>query len=178
MDYGGREDALHDPVPIRNLSAILEKNAPDDFRWETKEIGESGYRSAESLTSGLLSVFDGWYYPSDSFFTDGISGGEKHAEDLSQRMGYPIGLADLLSEPDLNRIGYQFLEEKRVREAILFFKNSVDAHPDSWISYDSLAEAYMINGEEDRAILHYQRSLELNPDNVNAVEMLKRLQQN
>jgi cytochrome c-type biogenesis protein CcmH/NrfG len=65
-----------------------------------------------------------------------------------------------------------------VREAILFFKNSVDAHPDSWISYDSLAEAYMINGEEDRAILHYQRSLELNPDNVNAVEMLKRLQQN
>jgi Tfp pilus assembly protein PilF len=52
----------------------------------------------------------------------------------------------------------------------------VDAHPDSWISHEGLAEAYMVNGEEDRAIRHYQRSLELNPDNDNAVEMLEKLQ--
>jgi predicted alpha/beta superfamily hydrolase len=148
MDYGGHEDSLHDPAPIHNLTALFVEHAPDDFRWETSEIGESGYRSAESLTSGLLAVFDGWYYPSDSFFSDGISGGEKHVEGLSQRLGYSIGLADLLSESDLNRLGYQFLEEKRVNEAILFFTKAVDAHPDSRISSESLAEAYAVTQKE------------------------------
>jgi hypothetical protein len=38
--------------------------------------------------------------------------------------------------------------------------------------YDSLGEAHMLNGDRDRAIELYRRSLEINPDNGNAVTML------
>jgi cytochrome c-type biogenesis protein CcmH/NrfG len=41
--------------------------------------------------------------------------------------------------------------------------------------YDSLGEAYMINGQAEYAIKNYEKSLALNPDNTNALEMLKRL---
>ena len=48
-------------------------------------------------------------------------------------------------------------------------------HPDAFNTYDSLGEAYMKAGQRDRAIKNYRKSLELNPDNVGAVEMLKKL---
>jgi predicted alpha/beta superfamily hydrolase len=177
MDYGGQEDAFHESAPIHDLCSLFEENAPEDFRWVAQEIGESGYRSAESLTRGLLVVFDGWYYPTDLLITDGTDGGEKHVEGLSRRLSYSIEISDLLPEPDLIRLGYRYLEQENMEEAIQYFRMSVDSHPDSWISHDSMAEAYMKHGDIERAIQHYRRSVELNPDNVNAIEMLKELQQ-
>ena len=47
--------------------------------------------------------------------------------------------------------------------------------PNSSNVYDSYGEACMLNGDDDEAIKNYKRSLELDPDNVNAIEMLKEL---
>ncbi|MGH9906168.1 MAG: DUF3471 domain-containing protein [Pyrinomonadaceae bacterium] len=43
-------------------------------------------------------------------------------------------------------------------------------------TYDSLGEAYMVNGDKELAIQNYKKSLELNPQNTNAVDMIKRLE--
>lgn len=43
--------------------------------------------------------------------------------------------------------------------------------------YDSLGEAYMIIGDKVLAIRNYERAVELNPQNTNAIEMLKKLRQ-
>ncbi|MBE0634644.1 tetratricopeptide repeat protein [Candidatus Bipolaricaulota bacterium] len=42
-------------------------------------------------------------------------------------------------------------------------------------THDSLAEAYAVVGEKDLAITHYNKSLELNPDNDNATTELAKL---
>jgi cytochrome c-type biogenesis protein CcmH/NrfG len=47
--------------------------------------------------------------------------------------------------------------------------------PESANAWDSLAGAYMIGGKE-LAIAYYRKSLELNPDNRDAVESLKKLE--
>ena len=47
--------------------------------------------------------------------------------------------------------------------------------PQSGNAWDSLAEAYMDNGDKGRAIQYYQKSLELNPANDNARQMIKKL---
>jgi len=52
---------------------------------------------------------------------------------------------------------------------------SVSEHPESWNVYDSLGEAYMKQGEKELAIENYQKSLELNPNNENGKDMLKKL---
>ena len=41
--------------------------------------------------------------------------------------------------------------------------------------WDSLGEAYMEKGQHDLAIENYRKSLELNPDNENATEMIVRM---
>jgi hypothetical protein len=43
------------------------------------------------------------------------------------------------------------------------------------IPVDSLAEAYAAKGEKALAIKNYAKSLELDPDNTNAVEKLNQL---
>ena len=78
-------------------------------------------------------------------------------------------------EDAMNNLGYQLLAAKKLKEAIRIFELNVEAYPKSSNAWDSLAEAYMIAGK-DLAIQYYRKSLELNPDNTNAVEMLKKLE--
>lgn len=84
-----------------------------------------------------------------------------------------------LSESEMNSLGYYFLNtRKAVDAAVAVFRLNVEAFPNSANAYDSLGEAYMAKGDKELAIRNYQRSLELNPQNTNAVEMLKKLRAN
>jgi dienelactone hydrolase len=78
-------------------------------------------------------------------------------------------------EPELNLLGYQLLGDGRVRDAIAIFKLNVEMFPAGFNTYDSLGEAYLAAGERELAIRNYRRSLELNPQNTNAAQVLKRI---
>ncbi len=80
-----------------------------------------------------------------------------------------------VSESQLNALGYRLLSMRKVREAIEILKLNVEAYPQSANVYDSLGEAYIINGDKELAIRNYQRVVELTPQNTNAIEMLKKL---
>ena len=86
-----------------------------------------------------------------------------------------LAAEDIVEENALNNIGYAFLRKKQYPEAIKIFKLNVEAYPDSWNGYDSLAEAYMNSGQKNLAIQFYEKSLQLNPDNENGKKMLEKL---
>jgi Tfp pilus assembly protein PilF len=79
------------------------------------------------------------------------------------------------SEARMNILGYQHLQSGKTKEAIELFKLNVMAYPESANTYDSLGEAYMTNGENDLAIYNYKRSLELDPKNQNAKDMIDKM---
>ena len=79
------------------------------------------------------------------------------------------------SEGELNSLGYQLLEMKNFKEAIRILQLNVEAYPQSSNAYDSLAEAYMDDGDRELSIKNYKKSLELDATNSNAVEKLKKL---
>jgi tetratricopeptide (TPR) repeat protein len=80
-----------------------------------------------------------------------------------------------LGEMDVNMLGYRMLQSGRDELAVAVFEWNVDAYPESFNVYDSLAEAHMHAGRHDRAIALYRRSLELEPGNDNAREMIRRM---
>jgi CubicO group peptidase (beta-lactamase class C family) len=80
-----------------------------------------------------------------------------------------------LNPGQLNAIGYGLLRSGDHDGAIRVFALNVEAYPSEANAYDSLAEAYMMAGQTERAIANYRRSLELDPKNANAVAMLKKL---
>ena len=102
----------------------------------------------------------------------GIEAGVAEFRDLKAKQAnvYDFG------EDEVNRLGYQLLRARKVKEAIAIFKLNVEAYPQASNVYDSLAEAYMTNGETELAIQNYKKSLELNANNTNASDMIKRLE--
>ena len=80
------------------------------------------------------------------------------------------------AEADINRLGYEFIANHQLDQAIFVLKLNVEAFPNSFNTWDSLAEAYMDHGDKELAIRNYKKSLELDPDNANATEKLKLLE--
>lgn len=78
-------------------------------------------------------------------------------------------------EDQLNDLGYQLIRIGRVDEAVPIFQLNVEAYPRSANVYDSLAEAYMDEGNRPLAIAFYRESLQLNPKNHNAEVRLQKL---
>jgi tetratricopeptide (TPR) repeat protein len=78
-------------------------------------------------------------------------------------------------ESEVNSLGYQLLQADKYKQAIRIFQLNVEAYPQSGNTWDSLAEAYMDDGDKAQAIANYQRSLQVNPRNANAVKMLQKL---
>ncbi|MCG8378558.1 MAG: tetratricopeptide repeat protein, partial [Proteobacteria bacterium] len=75
----------------------------------------------------------------------------------------------------LNNFGYQLLRAGKIGEAIAIFRLNVEEYPDAWNVYDSLGEAYMENGDFELAIENYEKSIEINPNNTNGIEMLEKI---
>ena len=82
---------------------------------------------------------------------------------------------DIVNEPQMNRIGYNLIGLKKMKDAIEVFKLNVEDYPQSFNAFDSLGEAYMTNGDRELAITSYKRSIELNPNSTSGIEALKKL---
>ena len=80
-----------------------------------------------------------------------------------------------LDESEINSIGYRLLREENIKEAIAIFNLNVLQFPESSNVYDSIGEAYADDDNDELAILNYQKSLDLDPDNSRAKRALKRL---
>ena len=102
----------------------------------------------------------------------GVAAGIAQYRDLKAKQAAMYDFA----EPELNQLGYRLLRSGKSTEAIEIFKLNVEAYPQGFNTYDSLAEAYMTANQRELAIQNYKKSLELNPGNTGAVEALKKLE--
>ena len=76
----------------------------------------------------------------------------------------------------LNELGYEALKRENPEGALKAWKLNSKEYPESGNVWDSLAEGYMLNGDNKKAKKYYKKSLKLNPDNQNAKDMLKKLE--
>jgi tetratricopeptide (TPR) repeat protein len=67
------------------------------------------------------------------------------------------------------------IEAERLKIAVKFFQLNTQLFPESSNAWDSLGEGYMKTGKDKKAIAGYQKSLELDPDNKNAKEMIAKI---
>ncbi len=83
-----------------------------------------------------------------------------------------------LKEGMLNTLGLRLSFNPKTREqGVNVFLLALHLYPKSANLYDSLAEAYFYNQDYQKAILNYKKSLELNPENLNAIDRLKHLKE-
>lgn len=80
-----------------------------------------------------------------------------------------------IKEGDINRVGYQLLQDGKTKEAIEAFKINVETFPKSGNVYDSLGEAYLKDGNKQLAIVNYKKSIELDPKNEGGKKALEEI---
>ena len=148
---------------VRPTGAATNGSAPPA---DMEIVGQAGSIPAKRLTAEQLVPFEVLLAGKIS---EAIEGYRKIFKDTPRNV--------TVSENRLNVLGYRLLEQKKVPEAIALFKLNVEFYPNAWNVYDSLADAYAANGEKDLAISNYKKSLELNPQNENGREKLKKLGQ-
>ncbi|MBX2876576.1 MAG: serine hydrolase [Saprospiraceae bacterium] len=80
-----------------------------------------------------------------------------------------------LNENEMNLAGYELLQDNKTQEAASVFRMNVEAYPRSSNVYDSYGEALLALGRKEEAITHYKKSIQLNPNNENGLQVLKSL---
>ena len=103
------------------------------------------------------------------------TGGFEEVAELYRRMQKEDPEIVLFEENTMNILGYQLLQGQRLEDAIDVFKLNIEAYPDSWNVYDSLGEAYGIQGDVPKAIEFYSKALEMNPGDRRIEQILVEL---
>jgi tetratricopeptide (TPR) repeat protein len=86
--------------------------------------------------------------------------------DTAQAEALRADALKIANENDINLYGYALLGQKKTDEAIAIFRKNVKDHPDSWNTYDSLAEALAAKGDKKAAIESYNKALSMVSDPV------------
>lgn len=76
---------------------------------------------------------------------------------------------------DLNNLAYRLMAWGQPRMAVLLLAKLVESNPKHWVYQDSLAEAFMMYGDYQNAVSHFEASLELQPGNDHASFHLSRI---
>ena len=70
----------------------------------------------------------------------------------------------IATEADVNRLGYELLQQKKPDEAIVLFRQNTRDYPRSWNTFDSLGEALAAKGDVKGARASYEKALAMAPD--------------
>ncbi|MCW3465301.1 serine hydrolase [Chitinophaga nivalis] len=83
----------------------------------------------------------------------------------------------VIGEEPLNTLGYYLLQNNNLPAAVAVFTQNTQDYPNSGNTWDSLAEALLKQGKKQLAMQHYEKSLQLDPENRNAADQIKRLKE-
>lgn len=76
------------------------------------------------------------------------------------------------SKSELVYLGYYFLKNNELDKAEIIFKLNIDEYPTEWNPYDCYAEVCFKKEKYNLALLNYEKSLKINPENSNAKKMI------
>lgn len=159
---------------------LLSANPLDDIRNTRRITGvfrAGRWLPASAVKSSLDSLAES-YRPVQTALAEVMaaleSGGAVAALDAWRRSPLREQIARPV-ENVINSYGYRVLGEGRTKGAIEVFRLNTEAFPDRYNTWDSLAEAYLADGQRDLAIKYYRKVLELRPGDENATRMLKQI---
>jgi predicted alpha/beta superfamily hydrolase len=161
---------------IQTFVAALRTYKPEGILYKHVFFSQEDHFSVPlpSFYQGLSFIFEGYKFPLNLLKNSSVSDIRNHYSLFSQRLGTAVLPPGKL----LNQVGLFILnQEKLYDKAIEIFSLNQQYYPNTYITYNSLGEAYKRNGDKKLAIYHYKKSLELNEHNENAKKSLLELKE-
>lgn len=79
-----------------------------------------------------------------------------------------------ISERAINSFGYKLINQAKHEEALKILRFNTEMYPTGFNTWDSYGECLINLNMIDKAITAYKKSLQLNPDNQNAIEVIEK----
>lgn len=136
---------------------------------KTKEtyIGATG-NGRNSPTKDFLKVSDSPKSPYEFFEANSF---EESLKYFKKQKDLKVVIPEVLEE-NLYKQGHKYSSQEDTLKAIDIFEITVALYPNSANAYDSLGELYLAVGNKQKAKENYQKSLDLNPENDKAREII------
>ena len=158
-----------------NLEAVITRFPLEEKYFYLKELGHTDAALERFQRNNITAFWRQLFIPAVTIVEKAIEeSGIEAAISRYREMKSESKGEYYFDEASFNALGYRLIGQGKIKDAIEIFKLNVEAYPESWNVYDSLGEAYMNDGQKELAIKYYQKSLELNPQNENGKEMLRR----
>lgn len=129
--------------------SFLQNNKPTDFRLETDVFPKVAH--ALTTPAGLFNAYHNLFLPMQmpiSEFTGKASSVDLYYKRLSSQWGIDI----LPPEQNVRQLGYNLVNQQRLKSAIDVFKHNTKLHPDSADAQYGLAYGYEMNGDLKSAL--------------------------
>lgn len=82
----------------------------------------------------------------------------------------------IMSEADLNVLGYQLLSEDHLENALRIFELNIKEHPSSANPYDSYGDALLMKGDSVNALKNFKKCFEMDSTLIYAKEKFEKLE--
>ena len=91
------------------------------------------------------------------------------------RTEYPIAFNREIGINTLSQIGTTLVERGKLEDGITFLERNMKEFPDSARSHFELAEVYLNNGYQEKAITEYKKALAIDPNHMKAKKVVESL---
>ncbi|HMS66826.1 MAG TPA: serine hydrolase [Saprospiraceae bacterium] len=105
----------------------------------------------------------------DKIEQEGINSGIQFFNNFKDDVNYYV------NEEELYIVSYKFNQSNDIENAVAVLKIGISFFPNAFNLYDSYGEILLKQGDENKAIDNYKKSVELNPNNKNGIRVLKEL---
>jgi predicted alpha/beta superfamily hydrolase len=145
-------------APQEEFYSLVKAKSGQSITIEHVRMGAENHASIPylSLFNGLRFVFSDWRLPED-VFNQGLAAIDAYYQEIMNK----YGLAAIVPENVLNRLGYTLLGNGDVGKAIEVLAENTRRYPQSPNVYDSLGDAYRSAEQLEMARDSYARAYEL-----------------
>jgi uncharacterized protein len=159
MSVGNEPDYFK---PLEEFSVAMKTKSGEaiKFKYDKFDSENHGTTPYLSVFYGLKFIFSDWQVPILAF-EKGIEAMDEHYQKISLKYGFEVKTPENL----INRLGYNYLQNKDIDKAILVFKENVMRYPKSANVYDSLGEAYENNKQLKLAKKNYEKAYKIGKEN-------------
>jgi enterochelin esterase-like enzyme len=164
----GKDEAELTLDTFKELEKWMIANPILGLTWKSAWVeGDHGSMQGRNIYDGLQFIFNGWRPPRGCLINADLDKIKKYVKThLAKWAKYGFDESSIFPEQSINSLGYFLLGQKEIEKAVEIFSYNIERFPKSFNAHDSLAEAYMIMGDKEKAIKYYKMAVELNPNDT------------
>ena len=160
---------------ILEINTILNKETQKNISFKGKYYGEDDHDSVPLIAEydAFRFLFDFYRFKTEKQdFLDPESDLFPRILNHYKKLSKGFNMEMKPDQEYINKLGYLFIRLKQFKRSEEFFKLNVTNYPGSFNAYTSLGDFYVANGEKEKAVENYKKSISLNKDSSSKEKLI------